>query len=107
MTPSPQLMYALALGIEEDVVGVAAGLHAHDRLAVARIKHGERGRLAIDDHDPFTNRIERHREVGLRVLDGPAHRLQARGAIEDRDLTRVRDVDEDPRPTGFELKGPG
>ena len=91
-------MYARWRLVSKKTSSASPQVCAHDRLAVARIKHGERGRLAIDDHDPFTNRIERHREVGLRVLDGPAHRLQARGAIEDRDLTRVRDVDEDRVP---------
>src|SRR3954452_16594252 len=94
----------LPLGIDEDVVGIAAGRQAGLDLAVSELEDRQLGRFPEHaEQDPIRT-IQGHREVRLGSRNFPGLGLLAQRAIHHRDLVRFRHVDEDQLAGRIELK---
>src|SRR5262245_13195017 len=97
---------ALALRIEEEIVGVAARVDHGNGAAVPQGEHTEPSGIAkCHQHSPGSL-VQRHRKEAA-VLDGPARCLLSGEAVDDRDLARLRDVHEDAAVRAGELKALG
>src|SRR6266496_951099 len=96
---------ALALRVEENVVGVFPDrLLGHDLSRIDVVYEQHRG-LACSDEQPPARLIERHWIIGIRPGNAPSRDNQAFLAIHHRDVVRRRHVDEDPRPARLQLEG--
>src|SRR5262245_2570774 len=99
-------VHALALRIEEEIVGIAARIDHGNGAAVPQGEHAEtRGVAKRHQHSP-RSLVQRHRKEAA-VFNGPARGLLAGEAVDDRDLARLRDVHEDAAVGASELKALG
>src|SRR5262245_54142476 len=83
------LVDAATLGVEEQVVGIAAGIDCCNVASVLHREHAEPSGVAKRDEDSPGLLIKRHRKEAL-IVDRPACRLLAGKAVDDRDHARLR-----------------
>src|SRR5258706_15318376 len=86
---------ATALGIDEQVIGIAAGLRGRDALTIRHGKDAELGRSPKDHKDLATNVVQSHRKIGALIGQRPFCDLLLRDAVDDGDTMSVGHVDED------------
>src|SRR5262245_54986839 len=97
---------ALALRIDEEIVGIAARIDHGNGAAVLQGENAEPSGIAQRHKNPPGSLVQRHWNQAA-VVDGPARGLFAGEAIDDRDLARLRDVHEDAAVGAGELKALG
>src|SRR6266849_4744929 len=95
---------ARALGINEQVIGIAAGLGGRDRLAVRHGEDAELGRSPKDHEDLATNVVQGHREICTPIGQRPFSDLLLRNAVHNRDAASIGHVDEDLAGIGIDLE---
>src|SRR6266851_4884857 len=91
---------ARALGINEQVIGIAAGFGGRDRPAVRHGEDAELGTSPKDHEDLATNVVQGHREICTPIGQRPFSDLLLRNAVHDRDAASIGHVDEDLAVSG-------
>src|ERR1700746_2581073 len=87
-------VHALALRIEEDIVGITTRTHGCNGAAVAHGEHAKLRGIPKRYKNSSGTFIQSHRKIAA-VVDRPAHCLFASKTVDDRDLARLRHVHED------------
>src|SRR5216683_1635461 len=95
---------ARALGINEQVIGIAAGLGGRDRLAVRHGEDAELGRSPKDHEDLATHVVQGHRKIRTPVGQRPFSDLLLRNAVHDRDAASIGHIDENLAGIGIDLE---
>src|SRR5229473_5541470 len=98
---------AAALGIDEQVIGITAGLGGRDPLAVRYGKDAERGRSPKDHEDLAPNVVQGHRKICTPIGQRPFSDLLLRDPVHDRDAAGTWNVDEDLAGVRVNLEGFG
>ena len=84
-----------ALGVEEEVVGVAGDGEVGDGFATGGVEHHQTSGLAAADKEAMAGLVEGHGEIGAESFHPPSGCDSAFSAVDDGDLPGVGKVDED------------
>src|SRR5262249_45750475 len=103
VTRSTAEIEAMALVIEEYVVGIRTACRCCPQLPGSRIEEGKRRWLAESDRDEHARPIDRHGEVGPAFAERPGRGHSALLQIDNRDATCIREVDEGAPTFGIKL----
>src|SRR5215471_20444237 len=106
-TTAANYVDAVKLGIDEHIIGIAAGVEGLRNLAVAHRKDTEARRAAKDGQHLFCFLVERHGKMRGADLHRPVCSMLSGGAVYDRDLPRVRNIDKNATTFTIELEAFG
>ena len=93
-----------AFGIEEDIIGIAAGCEGAGRYARIDIEDYKAARTSEHHGGNAVRRIQRHGKIGPKIWDLPASDLPRGFDINNRDLVRIRQIYEGAPFIGVQLK---
>jgi hypothetical protein len=95
---------ATALGIDEKVIGIAAGLRGRDELTIGHGEDTELGRSPKNHEDLPTNVVQGHRKIGASIGQRPFCDLRLRDSVHDGDAAGIGHFDEDLACIGVDLE---
>ena len=95
---------AMALGIDKEVIGIAAGVEIGDGRPVCVRQHQQPRRATEGDQDPVRCAIERHREIRMMALGRKRPDCLPFREIDDLDQPGIGHIDKSPCAAWFDLK---
>src|SRR5207244_13220883 len=95
---------AVALAVVENVIGIAGNVDLGNNLTGIGVEHEQLGWKTTADEQPMIRFIERHWKISKRQICFPRRNDFPLVPIDDCDMTRIWDVNENSVAMLFQLK---
>src|SRR5438309_9806495 len=103
-TFSTRYVQALPLSVIKQIIRITGNGGVRHRFAVCNIEHYQARRLAAADKKAVVGFVQGHGEVRLKLFHWPGGNERMLFAVNDGDLLRIRDVNEDASALLFDLE---